>query len=186
MSNLVQIKIAMKPFLIRLSISLFLLLLITSCVLYQGPPTKDELIEDILIENLKGTHYNPQELNDTFSAHVYSLYLKRLDFNKKILLQEDVDKLSAYKYQIDDQVKHNSLEFFNLSMEIVTNRTKEDQQYYRDILSIPFDFTKDESVQLDPEKFGYAAGKAELKESWRKYLKYQVLYRVNDMRNEQE
>lgn len=176
----------MKPFLIRLSISLFLLLLITSCVLYQGPPTKDELIEDILIENLKGTHYNPQELNDTFSAHVYSLYLKRLDFNKKILLQEDVDKLSAYKYQIDDQVKHNSLEFFNLSMEIVTNRTKEDQQYYRDILSIPFDFTKDESVQLDPEKFGYAAGKAELKESWRKYLKYQVLYRVNDMRNEQE
>ncbi|HEV7231447.1 MAG TPA: carboxy terminal-processing peptidase [Bacteroidia bacterium] len=176
----------MKPFLIKLSVSLFLLVVVTSCVLFQGPPTKDEVIEDMLMQNLNATHFKPQELNDTFSAHVYDLYLKRLDFNKKILLKEDVDKLSKYKYKIDDLVKQNSLEFFNLSMEIVTNRTKEDQQYYRDILSKPFTFTENESVELNPEKFKYAANKDELREGWRKYLKYQVLFRVHEAMNEQE
>ncbi len=176
----------MKPFLIRFSISVCLLFLITSCVLFQGPPSKDELIEDMLIQNLNATHFNPQELNDTFSVHVFNLYLKRLDYNKKILLREDVDKLAAYKYKIDDLVKQNSLEFFNLSLDIVTERTKEDQQYYHDILAVPFDFSADESVELDPEKFSYAANKTELKEAWRKYLKYQVLYRVNEMQTEQE
>jgi carboxyl-terminal processing protease len=176
----------MKPFLIKLSVSLFLLVVVTSCVFFQGPPTKDEVIEDMLMQNLNSTHFKPQDLNDTFSAHVYDLYLKRLDFNKKILLKEDVDKLSKYKYKIDDLVKQNSLEFFNLSMEIVTNRTKEDQQYYRDILSKPFVFTENESVELNPEKFKYAASKDELREAWRKYLKYQVLFRVHEAMNEQE
>jgi carboxyl-terminal processing protease len=176
----------MKPFLIRLSASLFLLVLITSCMFFQGPPTKDEVIEDMLLQNLNSTHYNPQEFNDTFSVHVFNLYLKRLDFNKKILLQEDVDKLAKYKYQIDDQVKKNSLDFFNLSLDIVTKRTLEDQKYYREILAQPFDFTKEEGVELDPEKFKFAANKEELRESWRKYLKYQVLFRVNDMMTEQE
>jgi carboxyl-terminal processing protease len=176
----------MKPFLIKLSVSLFLLSVVTSCVLMQGPPTKDEVIEDMLVQNLNATHFKPQELNDTFSAHVFDLYLKRLDFNKKILLREDVEKLAKYKYKIDDLLKQNSLEFFNLSTEIVTNRTKEDQQYYRDILAVPFDFTLNESVELNPDKFKYAGSKQELKETWRKYLKYQVLFRVHEAMNEQE
>jgi carboxyl-terminal processing protease len=186
LSNFVTISPTMKPLLVRLSVVLCLLVLITSCVFFQGPPTKDEVIEDMLLQNLNANHFNPQVFNDTFSVHVYNLYLKRLDYNKKILLQEDVDKLAKYKYQIDDLVKKNSLEFFDYSLEIITKRTKEDQQYYRDLLAKPFEFTKDESVELNPDKFKYAANKAELKEAWRKYLKYQVLYRVNDMMNEQE
>ncbi len=176
----------MKPFLFRLSVSLCLLVLITSCMFFQGPPTKDEVIQDMLLQNLNSTHFSPQVFNDTFSVHVFNLYLKRLDYNKKILLQEDVDKLAKYKYQIDDQVQKNSLDFFNLSIDIITKRTHEDQQYYRDLLAKPFDFTKDEGVELDPEKFKYASGKDELREAWRKYLKYQVLFRVNDMMVEQD
>jgi len=176
----------MKPFFIKLSVTLSLFVLVTSCIFYQGPPTKDEVVEDMLLQNLNSSHYNPQVFNDTFSAHVYSLYLKRMDYNKKILLKEDVDKLNKYKYQLDDLIKKNSLEFFNLSLDILTKRTKEDQQYYRDLLAKPFDFTKDENVELNPDKFSYAANTSELKEAWRKYLKYQVLFRVNDMMNEQE
>jgi len=176
----------MKPFFIKLSLSLFLLVLITSCVLFQGPPTKEEVVEDMLMQNLNASHYNPQVFNDTFSVHVYTLYLKRLDYNKKILLQEDVDKLSKYKYQIDDLIKKNSLEFFNLSLDIVTRRTQEDQKYYRDLLAQPFDLTKDENVELNPDKFKYATNTTELKEAWRKYLKYQVLYRVTEQLNDKD
>ncbi|HXC07191.1 MAG TPA: PDZ domain-containing protein, partial [Bacteroidia bacterium] len=180
----------MKPFLFRSSAALFLLVLITSCVLFQGPPTKDEVIEDMLIQNLNATHFKPQELNDSFSVHVFNLYLKRLDYTRKILLKEDVDALSKYKYKIDDLVKKNSLEFFDLSLDLITKRTKEDQEYYREILSKPFsisgEFTKDENVELDPEKIPFASGKKELKEAWRKYLKYQILFRINEMMNDQE
>jgi len=180
----------MKLFLMRLSAALFVLFLVTSCVLIQGPPSKDEVIEDLLIQNLNNTHFKPQELNDSFSAHVFSLYMKRLDYNKKLLLKEDVDNLAKYKYSIDDLVKKNSLEFFDASLEIISKRTKEDQEYYREILAKPFDisgeFSKDENVELDPDKTPYAADKAGLKEAWRKYLKYQVLFRVNEMMTDQE
>ncbi|MFI5149943.1 MAG: carboxy terminal-processing peptidase [Bacteroidia bacterium] len=188
----------MKPFLIRSSVALFLLVLITSCVLFQRPPTKDEVIEEMLIQNLNNTHFKPQELNDSFSIHVFNLYLKRLDYTKKILLKEDVEALGKYKYKIDDLVKKNSLEFFELSLDIINRRTKEDQEYYKEILSKPFtisggefskpggDFSKDESVELDPEKIQFASSHKELREAWRKYLKYQVLFRINEMINDQE
>jgi carboxyl-terminal processing protease len=42
-----------------------------------------------------------------------------------------------------------------------------------------------ESVELDPEKSPYPKDKAEMKESWRKYLKYQVMVRYADSKKEQ-
>ncbi|MGZ5282380.1 MAG: carboxy terminal-processing peptidase, partial [Bacteroidia bacterium] len=42
----------------------------------------------------------------------------------------------------------------------------------------PFDFTRNEEVELDGEKLPYAATKEELREQWRKYLKYQVMLQI--------
>ena len=133
-----------------------------------------------MMQALSELHYQPQEINDAFSARVYDLYMKRLDFNKKFLLKEDVSKLEKYKDQIDDQIKGNNFDFFNLSYDIITQRIAEAQSYYKDILSKPFDFTVNESVELDGKKLNYSASKDDLKNEWRKYLKYEVLTRVAD------
>jgi carboxyl-terminal processing protease len=148
---------------------------------------KEKVILDIMMKVLKGAHYDPKDINDDYSHKVFDTYLKRADYNKKILLQSDVDELKSNFYdKIDDEVNSQSFDFFDRSADLFVQRIADDKQYYTDILSKPFDFTVKESVELDPDKLGYAKNKDEMKESWRKFLKYQVMVRFVDSKKEQD
>lgn len=147
---------------------------------------KEAVVLDIMLRILRNAHFTPAEVNDDFSHKAFDTYLKRADFNKKIILQSDVDELkSKYYNEIDDEVRAQTFEFFNRSAEIFVERIADDKVYVAEALAKPFDFTVKESVELDPEKMPYAKDKAEMKENWRKYLKYQVMVRFVDAKKEQ-
>ena len=147
---------------------------------------KDATINEALIQYLNSVHYSPKDVNNDFSSKVYKLYIQRLDYNKKFLIQSDIAELKKFEYAIDEDIKTNHFQFFDKSVDIINKRIDEAKTYYTDILSKPFDFTKDETVELDPEKLPYAKSKADLKEAWRKSLKYQTLAKVVDMLEIQE
>ena len=146
---------------------------------------KEAAIDQILMQSLKNVHYSPMEVNDKFSEKVLKLYLQRLDYNKKFLIQSDVDELQKFNHSIDDDVNNGTFIFFDKSLEIINKRVDEAKSYYTDILSKPFDFNSDEEVQLDAEKLTYAKNKDALKEEWRKSLKYQTLSRVIELMDNQ-
>ncbi|MFN8711937.1 MAG: carboxy terminal-processing peptidase [Bacteroidota bacterium] len=148
--------------------------------------TKDQAILIRTFALLEQEHYSPVSLNDDFSHKVFDMFLERSDYNKKIFLQSDVDELKKQYNQIDDQSKSGSLDFFDKTVEILNERIAEDKTYYTEILAKPFDFTVKESVELDPEKLTYAKNKTEMREAWRKFLKYQVMVRFVDLKEEQE
>ncbi|RUA25204.1 MAG: tail-specific protease [Bacteroidetes bacterium] len=143
-------------------------------------------LTDLVVSSLKYVHYEHRTMDDDFSKKVYSLYLERLDFTKKFLLKSDVDQLQSYELKIDDELEGRTQEFFELSYALIKKRTNEAESYYKDILSKPFDFEKNESIQLDDEKNDWAKNKLELKEAWRKSLKYQVMLRISSMMESQE
>ncbi|MBN2747151.1 MAG: carboxy terminal-processing peptidase [Bacteroidales bacterium] len=147
---------------------------------------KETIVTDLVVNALKYAHYDVVEMDDKFSNTVFDIYIERLDYTKKFLLKEDIDALSKYKNLIDDQLKANNAEFFELSATLIEKRTKEASEYYKDILAKPFDFTVDEEIQLDDEKNEFAKSKKELKESWRLALKYQVLLEINSKLKIQE
>lgn len=147
---------------------------------------KNEILLRVLMQGLNSAHFQPEKLDDNFSKKVYGLYLKRLDFNKKFLLQTDIDKLQKYNTKIDDQVQNGSYEFLDTSTRIFNVRSKESQEIYKDILAKPFDFTTEESTELDPEKLKFPKDKAEQREAWRKYLKYQTLVQMAELLETQE
>ena len=60
------------------------------------------------------------------------------------------------------------------------------ETYYKEILAQPFDFTTEEYIEFDQDKRGFAKSDAELKDYWRRYLKYQPLTRVVDKLDDQE
>lgn len=156
------------------------------CAAYQSPEEntdkKDKVVLETMMRILRHTHYSPTDMDDDFSHKAFDLYLERNDFNKKIFLQADYDELKTKYYSdIDDQVKSQSFDFFNRTVEIMTKRIAEDKLVYTEVLAQPFDFTVQESVELDPEKLNYAKDEAERKENWRKYLKYQVMVRFVDL-----
>ncbi|TND08147.1 MAG: C-terminal processing peptidase [Bacteroidetes bacterium] len=184
----------MKKYTKIFSISLPFVIAFSSCFFMSGKDpaekqstAKDEVILEMMVALLKQAHYSPQAIDDKFSERAFDLYMTRMDYQKKFLLQSDVESMKKeYFTKIDDEIRNNSFGFFNKSMDILNERMKEDQEYYRELLKKPFDFKVKESVELDPEKMKYPKDKAEMKDSWRKYLKYQVMVRYADLKKEQE
>src|SRR6266498_1436364 len=89
---------------------------------------KEAVVLDIMLKILHNAHFRPLEINDDFSHKIFTTYLKRADFNKKIVLQSDVDELKTKYYdQIDDEVRGQTFEFFNRSQEIFIERIAEDK-----------------------------------------------------------
>jgi carboxyl-terminal processing protease len=174
----------------KIILSVFAVILLTaSFILYNKdsvPEGKNQILLKVLMQGLNSGHYQPEKVDDAFSKKVYALYLERLDYNKKFLLASDVQQLDKYKTAIDDQLKQGSYEFFDASAALIAKRMKESEAYYKEILAKPFDFTQDETIETDGEKLAYAKDKAELKEAWRKQLKYQTLIRLSDIQKEQE
>ena len=141
---------------------------------------KEQAIDQTLMQSLKMLHYSPLEINDAFSEKVYKLYIKRLDAGKKFLIKQDIDELKKFEHSIDEDVNEGTFNFFDKSLEIINGRIDEAKVYYKDILDRPFDFTKEETVELDADKLSFSKSKEDLKDAWRKSLKYQVLEKINE------
>jgi carboxyl-terminal processing protease len=148
---------------------------------------KNSALEDLLSKSLKIGHFNPLDMNDDFSERVFNLYMKRMDINKKFFIQSDVDELRrSYYHDIDNQMQDDSYAFYTVTNDRFNTRLKEVQSFYKDLLKDPIDFTKDEYVETDPEKMTFSKSKDDLRNEWRKYLKYQVMTRVADALKNQE
>ena len=153
---------------------------------YLAVSEKEQAIDESLMYNLKLLHYSPREINDDFADKVFKLYLKDLDAGKKFLIQSDVDELKRMSHSIDEDINKGEFNFFDRSLEIIKTRTDEAKLYYKEILDKPFDFTKDESVETDGKKLSFCANKEELKDAWRKSLKYSTLAKIYEMSEAQD
>ncbi len=117
-------------------------------------------------------HVHPAVLNDDFSIKVWQKYFDYIDINHKIFLKEDIEKLRSYQTIIDDEVRANSVDFFNASYTIYAKRIASLRSMCDEILNKPFSFSKAEYFQ---EQSFYPSTMEELKERWRKSLKFSVL-----------
>ncbi|WP_299702804.1 carboxy terminal-processing peptidase [uncultured Pontibacter sp.] len=175
---------------LKIFLSVLAVILLTgSFILYSkndSPEGKNEILIKALMQGLNSAHYKPEKVDDNFSKKAFKLYLDRLDFNKKFLIESDVAMLRQYETQLDDQLRAGSFDFFDIASDLIEKRTKESEAYYKEILAKPFDYTKDETIELDGKKLQFAKDKNELKEAWRKQLKYQTLVRLAEMQKQQE
>lgn len=140
-----------------------------------------DLGEDILLRainmNLQNAHYDPVKIDDQFSEKAFELYIDNIDANKRLLLQSDIDELSYFKTTIDDEIINGTYAFFDKSLELINLRTDLTETFFEEILNQPMNFDKDENVDFGKE-IPYTQSEEELKDRWRKYLKYSVLTRL--------
>jgi carboxyl-terminal processing protease len=146
---------------------------------------KNDVIIGLLVDSMRQAHYSPQNIDDSFSEKVFDLYI-HTNFNKQFLLQSDIDTLSKFKKQIDNEILGQSQDFYKKTQEIVNKRIKEKADWSKELLAQPFDYTVNEEYEADPKKMVYAKSNEALKDEWRKMLKYRVLFRLDDMLTKQE
>jgi carboxyl-terminal processing protease len=136
---------------------------------------------------LEQHHYSPKAINDVFSREVFKKYLEDLDGDKTLFLQSDINSLKKYENMIDDEIHGSSPIEFAPSVSLVYDkRLDESIAMYKEILAKPFEFTKDESVELDGDKLVYVKTQQERKERWRKKLKLYTLERFVDLQDQRE
>jgi carboxyl-terminal processing protease len=147
---------------------------------------KNKLLSNVIRAALQSAHYQAREFDDSLSADFFDEYIQGIDRTKKFLLQEDIDILTKYRFNIDDQILSDRLDFFNLSIELIEKRNVEVQQIYTELLEKPFDYTLKEEIELDTDKLGYSKTLGDLKDSWRQALKYQVISQIYGAQKLQE
>ncbi len=148
---------------------------------FDDNPDKDKLLIQLITYVLDNGHFNPQDLNDSFSENVFEDYLNQLDPFKRYFYESDIKEFEAFKTQLDDQIKDYDVAFFNLTHERLLKRIEESKAIYAEILEKPFDFTKDESYTADYEKLDYVKNKREMKERWRQQLKFSTIANYDDL-----
>ena len=141
---------------------------------------KDNLVIQLITYVLDQAHYLDKEINDEFSEKVFNTFLENLDPFKRYFYSSDIKDFSAYKYSIDDAFKNPNLEFFDLVFERYSKRMSESEEIFKEILSQPFDFSKDEVCECDFEVLDYVKTKDELYDRWRKLLKIYVIENYHD------
>ena len=149
-------------------------------------PEKDKMLLDLLTFVIEKGHYNPAQIDDTFSKGIYKDYIETLDPSKRFFLQSDIDEFSKYETLLDDQLLNKDLTFFNLTYNRLMKRMEEGKEFYKNILNTPFDYSIDESFNTDYEKVPYAKNAQELKERWRKQIKLSTLSSLTDRLKLQE
>lgn len=150
------------------------------------PPTKYERILQSVAEILVQGHFKPKDINDDFSRKVFTRFLEELDPEKNILLQQDINELKKYEKRVDDELKGQPVEFFLHASKLFNKRVEESAKIYKELLSQPFDFSKDEQYVTDPKKLSFSSTPAQMKEQWRKKLKFLTLERYVELQDIRE
>lgn len=163
-----------------LAITLLFSNIIFSNTVSKSDPEKDRVIIYVLKNILSRYHYVQKDLNDDFSAHVYTNFIDGLDPSKRYFTQEDLKEFSQFKYQIDDQLKSSNIDFYKLVYNRFLSKLTTAKKNYRALLTQSFNYKKKEVIDMDFEKIPFAKNESELVDYWRKQLKLSILSRIED------
>lgn len=147
---------------------------------------KDKLLVQLITYVLEQGHFDPKNMDDSFSEGVFYDYLEQLDPFKRYFMASDIKEFEAFKDKIDNQLMDYDLTFFNLTHERLIQRIEESKTIYKDILANSFDYSSSEDFNADYENLEYVDGKKELKERWRKQLKFSSIANYHDLKSDQD
>ncbi|TYO99324.1 S41A family C-terminal processing peptidase-1 [Geothermobacter ehrlichii] len=171
--------------LLRLCLPVLLLATLVTGPAFAQPQQSDDqvasrarLLSYVLRQQLTQHHFSGKTFDDNLSKAAFDLYLKQLDFQKRFLLARDVEQLKVYADRIDDEINQGRIELPVIAGKLIEKRIRQVQTMAREILQQKFDFSRDERMETDPEKLDWCKNEKELRERWRKILKYQVLVRM--------
>lgn len=124
---------------------------------------------------LKRFPYKALDLDSAMSRRIFNRYIKALDPDKSVFLQSDIDRLSRDVHSLAKEIEEGNLtipfEMFRLYEQRITERLT----FARALLDDGFDFTVEESYQINRDKEPYPESEAEVREIWRKRVKNEWL-----------
>lgn len=147
--------------------------------------TREMVLGNILKGALENMHFTGKEINNELSKNAFKVYLERLDYGKQFLLESDVKKLEKFRESFDDMIISGDLTVLDASSELMNKRIGQIEKYTEELLAKPLDYGKKEFLETDPKKRTFPKTEKDLFAHWERLMKYEVLSRSVDKREEQ-
>ena len=142
------------------------------------PLPRQSKVSREVVTNLDRYHFIDVPLDNQLSSRLFDKYLGRLDPNRDILLQADIEEFASYRHQLDDALKRGDLrpayQLFNRFRKCAIERLQKELDNLPSRLA-SLDFSRQESMLTERDQEPYPATAAAADDLWRKRLKSQVL-----------
>ncbi len=129
-------------------------------------------------------HYTPKQWNDSTSALLFDLFMKKLDDDHLIFTAEDLSRLNVFRNQLDDELLGKQWKFFDQLSAVLAKRLKKIDSIIVNVTAKPFTFQTSESFLWPNESI--AANDAALQKRWIQYMQYQILNQLTDYYEEED
>jgi len=153
---------------------------------FDADTSKDKLLMELITYFMQRGHFSPKIINNDLSEELHETFLDMLDGQKRYFLKKDIAEFERYKYALDDEFRSLNTTFFDLVYERYVQRRNEAKLLYEDMLVEPFDFTKEENIDVDYENQTYPTTLRQRSEKWRKQLKFSTLNIVHGKLEEEQ
>jgi len=124
---------------------------------------------------IEQSHISHVKINDEISVKLFNRYLDLLDPRKLYFTQADVDALGRDRAQLGEKMKRGNVDFAYNAFDLFVKRVKERNALATQLVDAKHDFTIDEGMVIDAEKLPWAKSEDDLKERWRRQVKYDLL-----------
>ncbi|MDA7746498.1 carboxy terminal-processing peptidase [Psychromonas sp.] len=121
------------------------------------------------------SHYKYMPLDDQLSQQIFERYVEQLDFNKQVFMQSDIDKMAAYQFSFDDNLKFGKLSPAYEMYQLNLLRRYERFTYALSLLDKEIEFTTDQQYQYDRSDAQWAKDEQELNAIWQTRVKSDAL-----------
>lgn len=139
------------------------------------PSAQHEVIAIEVAGLLENYSYKKVPMNDSLSNIVFENLLKAMDPGRNYLLQSDIDEFQKYKNSISQDFKKGDLSSPFHIFNVYSKRYLECMEYALTQVDAKHDFESKEDYIIFREKMPYIKAEEELKDQWRKRVKYDLL-----------
>ncbi len=145
----------------------------------QIPVLKEEpqhaTVSERVTSRFTRSHYRQFDLDEAFSAKIFTRYLNLLDYSHNVLLASDVEQFAKKKTTLGDELRSGQLNVFYDLFNLAQKRRFERYQYALTVLDRPMDFTGNDTFELDRSKAPWPTSDADLNRLWDAKVKYDQL-----------
>jgi carboxyl-terminal processing protease len=133
-------------------------------------------LENQLITTLLSRyHYTHVNLDDSLSSMLFTKYLENLDNNRVYFYASDIAQLEKERYSFDDYLLAGNIQPFFDIYNLYEERMMERMDYVDTILVNGFDFTKNDSIEIDRDNSNWANSTQAMDRLWTERIKNDAL-----------
>lgn len=135
----------------------------------------DQATTELVCKLVSRHHISHAEIDDVISGMLLDRFIEELDPKKLYFTKSDVDELDRFRTSLDDQVREGDCQFAYKTFERYLQRIDERTALAHRLIDAEHDFTIDEEIVTDADAIDWAKTDAEIRERWRKRIKYDLL-----------